>query len=71
MVAGDKLHYMSPGGGGYGNPLKRAQDKVLLDVKYGYITNEQAQSEYGVVIIQSKQRLEVDEAKTNLLRNKT
>ena len=71
MVAGDKLHYMSPGGGGYGNPLKRAQDKVLLDVKYGYITNEQAQSEYGVVIIQSKQRLEVDETKTNLLRNKT
>ncbi|MED1466889.1 hydantoinase B/oxoprolinase family protein [Bacillus salipaludis] len=37
-------------GGGYGNPLKRPVEKVLHDVKNEYITVEQAERDYGVII---------------------
>jgi N-methylhydantoinase B len=37
-------------GGGYGDPLKRPFEKVLHDVKNEYITVEQAERDYGVVI---------------------
>ncbi len=39
-----------PGGGGYGNPLKRPVEQVLNDVVNGYVTLEVAEREYGVVI---------------------
>lgn len=37
-------------GGGYGDPLNRPVEKVLLDVKNEYITIEQAKDDYGVII---------------------
>lgn len=37
-------------GGGYGNPLKRPAEKVAMDVKNEYITVEQAESDYGVLV---------------------
>ena len=40
---------MNPGGGGYGNPLERPIEKVLLDVKNGLVSIKGAQEDYGVV----------------------
>lgn len=39
-----------PGGGGYGDPFQRDPESVLDDVVNQYITIEQAESQYGVVI---------------------
>ena len=39
-----------PGGGGYGNPYERDPEKVLNDVVNQYVSIEQAESQYGVVI---------------------
>ena len=38
----------SPGGGGYGDPLLRSIDAVTEDIRLGYISPENASSEYGV-----------------------
>jgi N-methylhydantoinase B len=56
----------TPGGGGWGNPLDREIEKILLDVKEGYTSIEKAKSEYGVVINQTD--LTIDMNATNLLR---
>jgi N-methylhydantoinase B len=39
-----------PNGGGYGNPFERDPGAVLSDMLDGYISAEQAQADYGVVI---------------------
>lgn len=39
-----------PGGGGLGDPLQRDPQLVLNDVVAQYVSVEQAESEYGVVI---------------------
>jgi N-methylhydantoinase B len=41
--------YLSPCGGGYGNPLNRDPAKVLDDLLDGYITVEHAREVYAVV----------------------
>jgi N-methylhydantoinase B len=46
----DVVHVNLPGGGGYGDALERAPDKVLWDVIDGYVTPEDAESSYGVVV---------------------
>lgn len=46
---GDVLYYNTWGGAGWGNPLERDADKVLLEVKRGLISIEGARA-YGVVI---------------------
>ena len=48
MVKGDIARLITATGGGYGDPLKRPVEKVVLDVKDGYITAEQAEADYGV-----------------------
>jgi N-methylhydantoinase B len=47
---GDRLVATGPNGGGYGNPLERDPEAVLRDMLDGYISAEQAQTDYGVVI---------------------
>ena len=44
------VHIDLPGGGGYGDPLKRDIEKVRWDVIDGYITAEDAESKYGVMV---------------------
>ena len=39
-----------PGGGGYGPPAARGPERVLEDVREGYVSLEQAREEYGVAI---------------------
>ncbi len=46
---GDLLLFETWGGGGWGNPLDRAEDTILLDVKRGLVTVEGAR-QYGLVI---------------------
>ena len=48
--SGDRLIAVGPNGGGYGNPLERDPEVVLSDMLDGYISAEQAQADYGVVI---------------------
>ena len=50
LQQGDVVHVDLPGGGGYGNPLERASDKVLWDVIEGYITPAEAEKKYGVAV---------------------
>ena len=49
ILPGQRVANMNPGGGGYGNPLERPIEKVLLDVKNGLVSIKGAQEDYGVV----------------------
>ena len=46
----DVARLITATGGGYGDPLNRPVEKVLMDVKNEYITIEQAKEDYGVII---------------------
>lgn len=50
MVEGDVLVLQSAGGGGYGDALDRAPERVLEDVREGYVSLERARERYGVVL---------------------
>jgi N-methylhydantoinase B len=57
---------VSSGGGGYGDPLDRYPEQVLMDVSNGIIRFETARQIYGVVIDQT--RMVVDNGATEALR---
>lgn len=58
---------LTGGGGGWGNPFEREVDKVVHDVKQGFVSSEAARSDYGVVI--DAITLQVDDAQTLQLRD--
>ncbi|MFC2995969.1 hydantoinase B/oxoprolinase family protein [Acinetobacter sichuanensis] len=43
-----------PGGGGYGDPRKRPWESVERDVRFGYISPEQAEADYGYIPVGSE-----------------
>lgn len=47
---GDVVTVMTPGGGGYGDPLDRDPEAVLADIRRGLVSTEAAQTDYGVVL---------------------
>lgn len=47
---GDVVTIMTPGGGGYGDPLERPAEAVARDVRLGYVGREAAERDYGVVV---------------------
>ena len=47
---GDLVRIYTAGGGGWGDPLERDAERVLDDVKDGFVSLESALSSYGVVI---------------------
>jgi N-methylhydantoinase B len=51
---GNKVRATGGIGGGYGNPLDRAEEAVLNDVLDGYLTTEDAARRFGVVIEQGR-----------------
>jgi N-methylhydantoinase B len=55
-----------PGGGGYGKPFERDPERVLEDVRLGYVSIEQARAVYGVAI--DADRLVVMGTETQRLR---
>jgi N-methylhydantoinase B len=61
----DVLHYVTWGGGGWGDPYERDPELVALEVTRGLVTREGAKR-YGVVI---DGELQVDEAATTALRD--
>ena len=63
VEAGDQLHFITWGGGGWGDPLKRDPALVLKEVGQGLVTIEGARA-YGVVIVDGA----VDVAATEALR---
>jgi N-methylhydantoinase B len=50
LEQGEIVHINLPGGGGYGDPLKRDIEKVRWDVVENYITAEEAERRYGVAV---------------------
>jgi N-methylhydantoinase B len=50
LYPGDQLHVFVSGGGGYGDPLQRAAQRVLEDVLDRKVSLEEAREVYGVVI---------------------
>jgi N-methylhydantoinase B len=60
----DVVREETAGGGGYGDPLRRAPEKVLVDVAEGYLTAGEALNRYGVVITGDK----VDDTATTAKR---
>lgn len=61
---GDQLHFVTWGGGGWGNPLERDPALVKLEIEQGLLTNDGAR-EYGVLFTSNG---DVDEAATKELR---
>jgi N-methylhydantoinase B len=49
LKAGDIFRLDTPGGGGYGDPRARDPERVLADVREGYVSPEAAERDYGVV----------------------
>ncbi len=47
---GDTVTFLTPGGGGYGDPFIRPPEAVLEDVLSGWVSEAAAGDEYGVVI---------------------
>lgn len=60
---GDKIYMSIPGGGGYGDPLKREPELVLRDVLDGRVFLEAAFEDYGVVIDKQSMALDLDKTK--------
>jgi N-methylhydantoinase B len=56
------------GGGGFWNPFERDPERVLNDVRSGYVSLEAARRDYGVIIHQQGRRFELDVEATNALR---
>jgi N-methylhydantoinase B len=63
VEAGDVLHFITWGGGGWGDPLKRDPTLVAKEIRQGLVTVQGARA-YGVVIVDG----EVDEGATAALR---
>jgi len=63
---GETLEIKMPSGGGFGNPFERDPFAVLSDVWDEYLTAEDAQRDYGVVV--DTDAWQVDEHATSRLR---
>lgn len=66
IPAGTVYRQRAGGGGGYGDPRQRAPERVLADVRAGYVSRERAREVYGVAI--DCERWVVDEQQTRRLR---
>ncbi|MBT6275584.1 MAG: hydantoinase B/oxoprolinase family protein, partial [Chromatiales bacterium] len=62
----DVFSHELPGGGGWGDPLERAPDAVLADVRNGFVSAAAARTQYAVVI--DEDAMVVDGAATQALR---
>jgi N-methylhydantoinase B len=47
---GDRVATTNPGGGGWGKPLVREIERVVDDVRNGYVSRQAAADEYGVTV---------------------
>jgi N-methylhydantoinase B len=63
---GDLLRIMTPGGGGWGDPLERDVASVQGDVLDGFVSLHSARDDYGVIL--EAQTCAIDVAATQQLR---
>ncbi len=63
---GEALKLVTSGGGGYGDPLERDFERIAEDVRQGFMSREQAEREYTVVL--KPDSPEVDVERTRVLR---
>ncbi len=66
----DTIRVERPGGGGLGDPRRRPLDKVVEDVRQGYVSVARAMADYGVAVQIASGDARLDEANTRLLRGK-
>lgn len=59
LEPGDEVRLYSAGGGGYGPPRERPVEKVVEDVRCGYVSIESAAQDYGVALDESLQAVEL------------
>lgn len=73
LAAGEVLVSISSGGGGYGPPREREPERVLADVREGFVSPERAAASYGVVVRapSTDREAEIDWPRTHELRNTT
>jgi N-methylhydantoinase B len=70
LEPGEWVRGVESGGGGYGDPLARDPEAVLVDVLDGWISRGAAETDYGVVLIGSGETdLAVDAEATRELRS--
>lgn len=50
LAAGETFRFANASGSGLGDPLERDPDRVLADVREGYVTTAAARAVYGIVI---------------------
>ena len=50
LQQGDHLRTVTPGGGGWGDPLEREPERVARDVREGFVSTARAAEVYGVVV---------------------
>jgi N-methylhydantoinase B len=71
---GTTARHITSGGGGWGPAFERDPERVLRDVRDGYVSQEGARRDYGVAVVGDPDRdpegLQVDEAATATLRAK-
>jgi len=60
------ISFRTGGGGGYGSPLDRHPTSVLRDVQLGYVSEEKARNEYGVILTS---KMKIDERETEKQRS--
>ena len=64
---GDIFLHQNAGGGGYGSPMDREQERVWWDWRNGKVTTRHAKEVYGVVI--DEQTGQINEIETDKLRS--
>lgn len=72
LEPGERIISHSAGGGGYGPAHERDPLRVLHDLKEGWISAGRARETYGVAILGSRERddLQLDGARTEVLRRR-
>jgi N-methylhydantoinase B len=71
LDSGDGFLIEVGGGGGFWPPMERDPERVLADVRSGYVSLEAARRDYGVVIRAEGRKFEIDLALTKELRCKS
>ena len=70
MHPGEVFSLDTPGGGGLGSPLEREPQRVLNDVRNGYVTQQRAREAYGVAIDAADGDFILNDAQTRQLRKR-
>jgi N-methylhydantoinase B len=70
LALNDVVRVARPGGGGLGDPYKRPVGKVVEDVRQGYVSIDNARSQYGVALAMSDGDVALHDEKTAVLRGK-